>query len=93
MVSLSVVVLDVLMDDEAEVTLPEENHPVETLLFDGTDKSLGIGVQVRASRRELDRLDTAASEDLAKRASEERVAIVDQVGRSAQKPVGFFDWR
>ena len=49
------VVLDVLMDDEAEVTLPEENHPVETLLFDGPDEPLGMGVQVRASRRKSDR--------------------------------------
>ena len=41
-IPLSMVVLDVLVDDEAEVALAERNDPVEALFFDGPHEPLGI---------------------------------------------------
>ena len=44
MVSLAMVMLDVLVDDEAQMTLAEWDDSIETLLLDRPDEPLGIGI-------------------------------------------------
>ena len=54
------------------MALAEEDDSVETLLFDGSHEPFRVGVQVGASRGQLDRLDTAAREDLEESTGVER---------------------
>ncbi len=63
MVSLSVVVQDVLVDEASEMAFTERNHAVETLLFDRPDEPFGIGVEIGTPCRQSDRPDTATAED------------------------------
>ena len=50
MVSLAMVMLDVLVDDEAQMTLAEWDDSIETLLLDRPDEPLGIGINPNASK-------------------------------------------
>jgi hypothetical protein len=68
--ALQVVVVDVLGDGPLERGLAEENHPVEALLLDGPDETLGEGVKVGTSRRQRFGLDPRAAEDHVKRRRE-----------------------
>src|SRR5512146_1494479 len=43
---LQVVMLHELVDDVANVPLPEQDHLVQALALDGADERLGVGVQV-----------------------------------------------
>ena len=51
MIPFAMVMLNVLVDEEAEMSLAERNDASETLLFDGADEPLGIGVEIGTLRR------------------------------------------
>ena len=51
-VSLTMVMLDVLVDDEAQMPLAERDDAMEALFFDRPDEPLGIGVEIRTLRRQ-----------------------------------------
>ena len=65
MVSLSMVVLDVLVDDEAQVPRAERDDSIETLRFGRADEPLRIR-KSGTLRRKPDRPDAAELRDLAK---------------------------
>ena len=65
-VSLAMVVVDVLAHEETHVPVAEGDDATETLLLNRADEPLGISVEIGTLRRETDRLDTPALEDLAK---------------------------
>ena len=65
MVSLAMVVFDVLAHEETHVPFAEGDDATETLL-NRADEPLGIRVEIGTLRRETDRLDTPALQDLAK---------------------------
>ena len=44
MVSLSMVVLDILVNEPSEVALPQRDHSIEALVLDRPDKPLGIRI-------------------------------------------------
>ena len=69
------------------MALAEHHDAVEALLFDGPHEELRVGVQIRAPRRQLDRLNTAAPEDVAEGTSEEWIPVVNQVPRAAEKAI------
>ncbi len=75
------------MNYQAQVALTQQDDSVETLLLDGSHEPFRVGIQDRASRRQLDRLDTAALEDLAEGMSEERISVVNQVLPSSEKAI------
>ena len=50
MVSLVVEVHQILIDDSAQVTLAEQDHPAQALFLDGPNEALGVGV---GERRQL----------------------------------------
>ena len=52
-VSLAMVVLDVLMNYQVQVAFTQQDDSVETLFFDGSHEPFRVGVQIRASRRQL----------------------------------------
>ena len=87
-VSLTMVVLDVLVDDEAQMPLAERDDTMEALLFDRPDEPLGIGVEIRAFRWQPDWLNIATRQDLAKDPRvEEGIAVMNQLARGPQEAV------
>ena len=87
MVSLAMVMLDVLVDDEAQMTLAEWDDSIETLLLDRPDEPLGIGIEIGTLRRKSDRLNAAARQDLAKDTSVKGISVVNQMPRSPQEAI------
>ena len=51
MIPLRVIMGDEIAGSPAERPFTEEDHSVETLVFDRSDKSLGVGIEVRRARR------------------------------------------
>ena len=86
-VSLAMVVVDVLAHEETHVPFAEGDDATETLLFRRADEPLGIRVEIGTLRRETDRLDTPALEDLAKDPRGERVAVVNQIAGASQAAI------
>jgi hypothetical protein len=76
MVALEVVVLDEFSDGALKMSLNEQ-HFVQALALDRQHEPLGVRVQVRTVRRQLDVFDARAAEYLAELMREERIAIVD----------------
>ena len=76
--AFSVVVLDVGAQDVFEVAAADDQERVETLVADGADESLRVGVRLGCLHRRLDYCDSFAAEHLVERGGELAVAIVDQ---------------
>ena len=76
--ALVVVVLDVDAQDVFEVAAANDQEPVATLVADGADESLRVGVRLRCLHRRVDHPDSFATEHLVERSGELAVAIVDQ---------------
>jgi hypothetical protein len=76
--ALVVVVLDVDPQDPFEMSAADDKEPVETLIADGADESLSVGVRLRRSHRRVDARDSFATEQLVEGGGELAVAIVDQ---------------
>ncbi len=86
-VSLAMVVLDVLVNYQVQVAFTQQDDSAETLFLDGPHEPFRVGVQIRASGWQLDRLDTAALENLGESTGVERISVVNQVPRSSEKAV------
>ena len=86
-VSLALVVVDVLAHKETQVPFAEGDDATETLLLNRADEPLGIRVEIGTLRRETDRLDTPALQDLATTPRGERVAVVHQRAGAAQAAI------
>ena len=86
-VSLAMGVVDVLAHEETHVPFAEGDDATETLLFHRADEPLGIRGEIGTLRRETERLDTPALEDLAKDPRVERVAVVHQIAGASQAAI------
>ena len=86
-VSLAMVVFYVLVDETTQMPLAERDHACETLLCDRPDEPLGIGVEIGTLRRQPNRLNTGALQDLAKDPRIEGIAVVNQMARPAQTAI------
>ena len=86
-VSLAMVVFYVLVDETTQMPLAERDHACETLLVDRPDEPLGIGVEIGTLRRQPNRLNTGALQDLAKDPRIEGIAVVNQMARPAQTAI------
>ena len=60
---VTVVVLDVVMDEGSEVAFAEDEHPVETFTPDSADEALCEGVGTRCPDRSSDGPDALRAED------------------------------
>jgi len=58
---------------------------IETFLFDRADESLGIGIEIRTSRRQLQRVHACASEDALELLCVQGVPVMDQVLFACEK--------
>ena len=83
--AFAVVVLSVDAQDLFEVAARDDQQPVETLVADGTDESLRVGVRLRRLHRRVDDRDSFAAEELVEGGGELAVAIVDQETRPLEK--------
>jgi hypothetical protein len=86
-VSLEKEMLDILRDDISEVPLAERHDSVETLDSNRTDKPFSVGIQIRATRRELDALHASGFQNLGKPLGEQRIAVMNQIADTAEKPI------
>ena len=87
MVPFGVIVLYVLVDHEPEVLAAEENHPIEALGFDRFHETLGVRIQVRTLRGELDASNAGRRERHRKLCRVQRVTIMDKISFADEKPV------
>ena len=85
-VSLAMVVFSVLVDETTQMPLAERDHACETLLCDRPDEPLGIGVEIGTLRRQPNRLNTGALQDLAKDPRIEGIAVVNQMAPLRKQP-------
>jgi hypothetical protein len=74
--------LDVGVQDLFEVAAADDQEPVETLVADGADESLRVGVGLWGLHRRVDHLDSFPVEEFVEGGGELAVAIVDQEARS-----------
>jgi hypothetical protein len=86
-VALKMIVSNEFSDGVPQMSLTEEHELVRTLALDRQDEPFGVGVQVRAVRRQLDTLDASSAEQVTELASEQRIASVDHIAHIAQEPV------
>ena len=89
-VSLTMVMLDVLVDDEAQMPLAERDDTMEALFFDRPDEPLGIGVEIRTLRRQPDWPNIATCQDLATGPRVEGIAVMHQLAHGPQEAIDRF---
>ena len=75
--ALAVVALDVDPQNVFEVAPAEDQQPVETLVADGADETLRVGVRLWCLHGRVDHFDSFAAEQLVEGGGELAVAIVD----------------
>src|SRR5580698_726130 len=85
MVALDVVVLHELVHDGAQMTLAERNDVPKALVLDRANEPLGVGVEVRAPRRQAQQLYARALQQSPEVRRIERIAIDDQVPEARQR--------
>ena len=79
MIPLVMIMLHVLIEGATQGCFSKQNHPPETLLLDGSDPPLRVGIQVWRSGWQDDTLDTGIINDVLKRGTELGVAVMDEI--------------
>ena len=78
MIPLTVVMLDVLGDRPAKMTVAERDHSVEAFVFDRAHEPFGISIRIRRLKRRLHDPDPGLAQPVAHRRAPLRVTITDQ---------------
>ena len=86
MIPFTMIVLDELRDGPSEVAFAERNHPVEALLFDGSDEALRVRVRIRCHHRRQHDANPRIAEPLPHVLAPFSIAIADQDVGIAQQP-------
>ena len=86
-VSLEVVVLHVLFDEQAKVILPKGDNFVQALGLDGQDETFCEGVQIRTPCRQSDWIRTAILEHLPETGRVQWVPVHDEISDTQQEAV------
>jgi hypothetical protein len=87
MMSLGIVVLDELPNDQPKVSLAEGDDVIETLAPNGADEALGKSIQIRALGWEFEWLDASVAEDGGEPHREEGVAIMNEESVFSQEAI------
>jgi hypothetical protein len=85
MISLVMIMLYILIEGATQGCFSKQNHPPETLLLDGSDPPLRVGIQVWRSGWQDDTLDTGIINDVLKRGTELGVAVMDEILTGCQE--------
>src|SRR5580700_7900556 len=84
-VALGMVMVHELAHDGAQMTLAERNDVAEALVLDRANEPLGVGVEVRAFRRQAQQLHARGSQEVPEVRRVERITIDDQVPEARQR--------
>ncbi len=84
-VSLEVVVLHVLFDEQAKVLLPKGDDFAQALGLDGQDETFGEGVQIRTPCRQSDWIRTAILEHVSETGRVQRVSVHAEISDTPQE--------
>src|SRR5207244_6173855 len=79
MSSLVMIMFYVLIERTTQGCFSKQDQACETLLLDGSDPSLRIGVQIRRSGWQGHPLDTSIIDDVLKCRTEIRVSVMDEI--------------
>ena len=77
--SFAVVVLYVDLQDRAQMSLAEDEDPIEALGADGPDETLGVGVGLLSQPGGAEDFDALSSEDLVEAGGEAFVPVLDEI--------------
>ena len=86
-ISLVMVIGQVRPEDVEKRCLPNHDHLIECFLFDGTNESLAMGVEIRAPWGQNNRLHSAALQQSIEHWRKFGVPVVDQVALAQQESV------
>jgi hypothetical protein len=86
MVPLAMIVRHKLIDDVAQTSLAEENHPIETLFADRPYEPLRVGIGIRRLNRRLHDAHASVFDDAPESVRPLRVPVTDQSPMSSKKP-------
>jgi hypothetical protein len=87
MVALDMIVVHELAEDAAQMTLAEGDDVPEALVLDGANKSLGVGVQVRAVGGQAQEAHARGRENAPEVRGIERIAVDDPVTEARPRAV------
>jgi hypothetical protein len=79
MISLVVIMFYVLIESPRQGSLSKQDHTRETLLLDGSDPPLRVGIQVWRAGWKDHPLDTSIIDDLLKYSTELGVTVMDEI--------------
>ena len=79
--------LKVLADEPTQVSLAERDHAREQLASDAANEAFRESVQVRRKGRQLDRLNSRVTQDIACLLREDRVIVQDEVSLVTEESV------
>src|SRR5215831_12444788 len=88
MVALVMVIHHKFMEVLLHGALAEQNQPFQAGLFDGPDKALRVGIEIRRAWRQLNRLHAAALQDLQEFRSEQGIPVMNQISLTDQEAFG-----
>src|SRR5687767_15781260 len=86
MIAFVMIMRDVLGHALLEVLLAERHDSIQTLMFDGPNKALSMGIQIRRPPRRLHDADAAIAQQPAHRLAPLGVPITNQYAMRAQQP-------
>jgi hypothetical protein len=76
---MKVMMLDIFGDSMPKRSFAKEDHAVEALVFDRTDKSFSEGIEVWTSRRQSKRFNSSGPHDHVESGGEFGVTVADQI--------------
>src|SRR6188768_4476815 len=76
---------DICSDRSAQRTLAQQHQLGQAFLANRTHPALRKGIQIRTSRRQFERLDSARDDDVSEAIAELRVAIVQHISPILQE--------
>ena len=86
-VALPMIVLNDFVEGLPQGTFPEQDHPFQAGLFDGSDEPLGVGIQIGWARQQFHGFHPSGLQSLQKLCRVQRVAVMDQVSFAHQETV------
>jgi len=87
MITLSMIVSEVRVDDTTEGAFTHHDHPFQGLILDGADEPFAVGIQIRAPGRQDDRFYAAGLQEPVERLRELRIPVVEQIAFAQQESI------
>ncbi len=86
-IPLPMIMSGVLASGPSQRPFAEEDHPIETLILDRPDESLGVGVQVGRTIRQAHGFDAGILQEIPERFGELGISVEDEEPFLGESPV------